>query len=231
MTVGTVVAIHQPNFLPWLGFFHKLASSDVFILLDTVDFSRGSRTNRVQVLAADTPSWLTVPVRRPEHGEPRIVDARIDDSRPWRRKALRTLEVSYGGRRGFTETFALVEPVLSKRTDRLAALNEAGIRRIAAALSLDGGKLVRASDLSAAGSSSELLASLVHAVGGDVYLSGAGAEGYLEDEPFARREIEVRVQKFKHPDYAQAAPAPIHGLSVIDAMMNLGVSDTQRLLT
>ena len=231
MTLGTVVSIHQPNFLPWLGFFHKLAHSDVFILLDTVDFSRGSRTNRVQVLAADTPSWLTVPVRRPEHGEPRIVDARIDDSRPWRRKALRTLEINYGPRRGFRETFALLEPVLSERTDRLAALNEAGIRRIAAALSLDAGKLVRASDLSAAGSSSELLASLVQAVGGDVYFSGAGAEGYLEGEPFARRGIEVRVQEFRHPDYAQASAAPVHGLSVVDAMMNLGASDTQRLLT
>jgi WbqC-like protein family len=231
LTVGKVVAIHQPNFLPWLGFFHKLACSDVFILLDTVDFSRGARTNRVQLLASDTPTWLTVPVRRPEHGEPRIADARIDDTRPWRRKALRMLEVSYGPRLGFAETFALLEPVLTERTDRLAALNESGIRRIAAALSLDVGKLVRASDLRAAGSSSELLASLVQAVGGDVYLSGAGADGYLDGEPFARRAIEVRVQQFRHPDYPQATAAPIHGLSVVDAMMNLGASDTQRLLT
>jgi WbqC-like protein len=229
--VGTVVAIHQPNFLPWLGFFHKLACSDVFILLDTVDFSRGSRTNRVQVLAGGGPSWLTVPVRRPEHGEPLIAAACIDDSRPWRRKALRTLEVSYGPRPGFEETFALVEPVLREPTDRLAALNESGIRRIAAALSLDAGKLIRASDLSAAGSSSDLLAGLVEAVGGDVYLSGAGAGGYLEDEPFARRGIEVRVQEFTHPDYAQATSEPVHGLSVVDAMMNLGASDTRRLLT
>jgi hypothetical protein len=229
--MDTVVAIHQPNFLPWLGFFHKLAHSDVFILLDTVDFSRGSRTNRVQVLAGDAPAWLTVPVRRPEHGEPRIIDARIDDSRPWRRKALRTLEVSYGALRGFAETLALAEPVLQERTDRLAALNEAGIRRISTALSLDVGRLVRASELTVDGSSSELLAQLVEAVGGTVYLSGAGAGGYLNTAPFDGRTIEIRVQRFAHPDYPQRSSEPIRGLSVVDAMMSLGFSDTRRLLT
>jgi hypothetical protein len=226
-----VVAIHQPNFLPWLGFFHKLANSDAFILLDTVDFSRGSKTNRVQVMAGNEPAWMTVPVRRPEHGEPRIIDARIDDSRPWRRKALRTLEVGYGSRGGFAETFALVEPVLQERTDRLAMLNETGIRRISIALSLDAGKLLRASDLTADGRSSELLANLVKAVGGTVYLSGAGAGGYLEEEPFASRAIEVRVQRFAHPDYAQGTSEPIRGLSIVDAMMNLGISGTRRLIS
>jgi hypothetical protein len=228
--MDTVVAIHQPNFLPWLGFFHKLAHCDVFILLDTVDFSRGSRTNRVQVLAGGTPTWLTVPVRRPEHGEPRIIDARIDDSRPWRRKAVRTLEVSYGALRGFAETFALVEPALREPTDRLATLNEAGIRRISDALALDGGKVVRASELAAGGSSSELLAGLVEAVGGNVYLSGAGAGGYLSQQPFASRAIEVRVQRFEHPDYTQASAGPQRGLSIVDAMMHLGVDHTRRLL-
>jgi hypothetical protein len=229
--MARVVAIHQPNFLPWLGFFHKLAISDVFILLDTVEFSRGSRTNRVQVIAGHSPSWLTVPVRRPDHGEPRIIDARIDDSRPWRRKALRTLEVSYSPRPGFADTFALVDEVLSDRTDRLAQLNEVGIRRIAEALSLDAGKLVRASELPACGSRSELLASLVEAVGGTVYLSGAGADGYLEVAPFVSRGIEVRVQRFTPPDYAQGHGEPIRGLSVLDAMMNVGSSQTRRLLT
>jgi hypothetical protein len=229
--MGTVVAIHQPNFLPWLGFFHKLASCDVFVLLDTVDFSRGSRTNRVEVLAGGRPSWLTVPVRRPEHGEPRIIDARIDDSRPWRRKALRTLQVSYGPLPGFDETFALVEPVLEEATDRLAVLNEAGIRRIARALSLDDAKLVRASELPAAGSSSELLAALVEAVEGDVYLSGAGAGSYLAEEAFADRGIEVRVQEFEHPDYADGPVAAHKGLSIVDAMMHVGIADAGRLVT
>jgi hypothetical protein len=224
-----IVGIHQPNFLPWLGFFDKLASSDIFILLDSVRFSRGSRTNRVQVLAVTKPTWLTVPVRRPDHGEPLIAEASIDDSRPWRSKALRTLQVSYGSCRGATETLALVEPLLLRPTDRLADLNEAAISAIVAALSLGSGKLVRSSSLEVAGSGSELLARLVEAVGGTVYLSGAGA-GYLEEAPFAARGIELRIQNFVHPEYEQRSSEAIPGLSIVDAMMNLGLADTQRLL-
>jgi WbqC-like protein family len=225
-----VVAVHQPNFLPWLGFFHKLASCDVFVLLDSVQFSRGSRTNRVQVLAGDRPTWLTVPVRRPEHGEPRIADALIDDSRPWRRKALRTLEVSYGSLDGFEETYELATNALAEPSDRLARLNEGAIAHLSDALGLTRPRVVRASELDADGAGSELLARLVAAVGGTVYLSGAGADGYHDEQPFSDRGIEVRFQRFSHPTYAQRAPEPVHGLSIVDAMMSLGVTGVQDLL-
>lgn len=225
-----VVGIHQPNFLPWLGYFDKLASSDVFVLLDTVKFSRGARTNRVQVLAGTRPLWLTVPVRRPDHGEPRIADALINDGTPWRRKAVGTLHGSYGRQPGFEETLELVQPVLDDATDRLAVLNEHAIRRIAAALALDRTRVVRASELEVKGASSEHLAGLVHALGGTVYLSGSGADGYLDATPFAERGIEVRVQRFSPPEYPQDAPEPVHGLSIVDAMMSLGVDGVRELL-
>ncbi len=225
-----VVAIHQPNFLPWLGFFHKLASSDVFVLLDNVKFSRGSRTNRVQVLAGDRPTWLTVPIRRPEHGEPLIADALIDESRPWRRKALRTLEVSYGSLDGFEETYALAAKALADPAERLARLNEGAIADISDALRLTRPRVVRASELDAVGAGSELLAGLVAAVGGTVYLSGAGAGGYHDESPFADRGIEVRMQDFRHPDYPQRSSEPVHGLSILDAMMSLGVTGVQHII-
>ena len=225
-----VVGIHQPNFLPWLGFFHKLASSDVFVLLDNVQFSRGSRTNRVQLLAGTQPTWLTVPVQRPEHGEPLIADALIDDSRPWRRKALRTLEIGYGSQPGFEETCELVGPLLDEPTDHLAELNTRAIARLADALSLTRARIVLASELGVKGAGSELLARLVAEVGGTVYLSGAGAGGYHEEEPFAERGIDVRFQEFRHPDYSQRSPEPVHGLSVVDAMMSVGTAETARLI-
>jgi hypothetical protein len=225
-----VVGIHQPNFLPWLGFFHKLASSDVFILLDTAQFSRGSRTNRVQVLAGDTPTWLTVPIRRPQHGEPRIADALIDDSRPWRRKTARTLAVSYGSMPGLEETLALVGPMIEMPTERLAELNETAIARVATALSLSRPRIVRASELDVSGAGSERLAALVQAVGGTVYLSGAGADGYHEDAPFDKRGITVRYQQFEHPEYPQRCSEPVHGLSIVDAMMSLGVRGVEELV-
>jgi hypothetical protein len=225
-----VVAIHQPNLLPWLGYFDKLARCDVFVLLDTVQFSRGSRTNRVQILVNGEPIWLTAPIFRSGHAEPPIRELRINDSRPWRPKALQTLQQSYGSLPGYAETYELIEPRVLDPTEELAALNERAIRAIASALTLDRARIVRASDLEVAGSSSELLAGLVQAVGGTIYLSGDGAGAYFEAAPFERRGIEVRFQRFEHPDYAQRSSAPVHGLSIVDAMMSLGVEGVKHLL-
>ena len=90
------VACHQPNFLPWLGYFDKLAQCDRFVLLDDVQFprtSRGTYTNRVQLMIGGKPAWLTAPVVR--EGVQRIREVRVDDRQPWRRKALRTIEMEY----------------------------------------------------------------------------------------------------------------------------------------
>ena len=220
--------IHQPNFLPWLGFFHKLASSDVFVLLDTVQFSRGSRTNRVQVLAGDRPTWLTVPVRRPEHGEPRIADALH------RRLAAVAAQGAAHARgqlrlaRGFEETLALGRAG-ARRSRRSAsrAQRERASARIATRCRSTRPRVVRASELDADGGGSELLAGLV-------------ARGRRHRLPQRRRapaaitrtsrsragRSRCASSEFRHPDYPQRTAEPVHGLSVVDAMMSLGVTGT-----
>jgi RimJ/RimL family protein N-acetyltransferase len=199
-----VVAIHQPNFFPWLGFFDKLRRSDTFILLDTVEFSKGSRTNRVEVLVGGTPHWITAPVQRAGIGGP-IRDVLIDETRPWRSKVVKTLRQNY--RRA--DALALVEELVAHRDERLAGYNEHAIRRLAAVLTITT-PIVRASDLAAEGRATELLIALVRAAGGSAYLAGGGAGGYQEDERFTAEGIEVLPQDF-------AAP---HGLSVLHALLS-----------
>jgi len=209
----TTVAAHQPNFLPWLGFFDKLARCDRFVLLDDVQFprtSRGTYTNRVQLLIGGRPAWLTVPVVR--DGIQRIRDVRIDDRQPWRRKALRTIEQAYARAPGFAETMPLVRELLGYDTDRIAELNEHAIRRLAPE---HASKLVRQSDLGdVSGAATELLINLVKAAGGDAYLSGDGADGYQEQPRYAAAGLGFRLQGFVHPD--TGAPS---GLSIVDARM------------
>jgi hypothetical protein len=227
VVADVVVAIHQPNFLPWLGFFDKMASCDVFVLLDDVQFSRGTRTNRVQVLVDGRAHWLTVPTRRDTR--PLICDTRIDDSRPWREKAIRTLRTSYKGRVGFEETIALIEPVIRMSTERMADLNERGIRTLADALGIRP-RVVKSSAIAVEGASSDRLARLVDAVGGTVYLSGSGGRDYLAEEPFRQRGIEVKMQRFVEPNYPQATAEPVRGLSAIDGMMSVGIDELARSL-
>lgn len=209
----TYVACHQPNFLPWLGFFDKLAQSDRFVLLDDVQFprtSRGTYTNRVQLLIGGQPQWLTVPIVR--EGVRRIREVRIDDRRPWRRKALKTIEHNYARAPRFAEVMPLVREILEHDTDRIAQLNEHAIRRLAPQ---HADKLVRQSDLPPVdAAATDLLIGLVKAAGGDAYLSGDGADGYQEEPKYAAAGLGFRLQGFAHPD--TGAPA---GLSIVDAMM------------
>lgn len=169
----TVVAIHQPNFLPWLGFFDKLVHADVFVLLDTVQFprtSKGTWINRVKLLVGGVARWVTVPISRSDGSTPAIEDVRVDDSRPWRRKLARTIELNYRRASAFADVFPLVSELLATPDERIAWFNERNVRRLAEALGLDTGKIVRSSEPDAEGQSTELLIELTRAVGGTAYM-------------------------------------------------------------
>jgi len=204
MTRLNTVAIHQPNFFPWLGFFDKLCRSDTFVLLDTAEFSKGSRTNRVEVLVGGEPHWITAPVQRAGIGGP-IRDVLIDETRDWRSKVVKTLRQNYPG----ADALPLVEELVGNRAERLADYNEHAIRQLAGELEITT-PLVRASELEVEGRATELLEAIVRAVGGAAYLAGGGAGGYQEDERFAAAGIELVPQDFEAP----------HGLSIVHALLS-----------
>jgi hypothetical protein len=172
--------------------------------------SRGTYTNRVQLLIGGQPAWLTVPVVR--EGVQRIGDVRVDDRQPWRRKALKTIEMNYARMPGFEEVMPVVRELLEHDSDRIAELNEHAIRRLAPE---HADKLVRQSELGPVeGAATELLINVVRAAGGDAYLSGDGADGYQEEPRYAAAGLGFRLQGFQHPD--TGAPP---GLSIVDARM------------
>jgi WbqC-like protein family len=233
--VGTVVAIHQPNFLPWLGWFDKLARADVFVLLDHVQFprtSKGTYVNRVKLLVGGKDAWATAPIVRASGSVQRIDEVRVDDTQPWRDKLLRTIEHNYRRADAYDEIAPLVRDVLNRPTDRLAELNEHGVRRIAELLGLDESKFVRSSALGVSSHATELLIELTKAVGGTTYLAGnlAGST-YQEDEKFEQAGIELRSQRFEHPRYEQQVDEFVPGLSVVDALMHVGPERTRALLS
>ena len=232
--MGKLVAIHQPNFLPWLGFFDKLVRADVLVLLDDVQFprtSKGTWINRVKLLVGGKPAWVTVPIVRAEGSARAIRDVRIDDSQPWRKKLVRTIELNYRRAAHFDEVFPLVGEVVTAPEENLAAFNERNIRRIADELALDTSKIVRSSDIATSGHSTDLLIELTKAVGGTAYMAGGDAYRYQEDEKFAERGVELVSQEFRHPTYRQTSEEPVHGLSIVDALLNCGAAGTRELLT
>ena len=228
-----LAAIHQPNFLPWLGYFDKIARADVFVLLDHVQFQKkgGTWTNRVRLLTGGgNAGWVTVPVDRSFHGTRAINEMRIDESRPWRTRLLRTIQMNYAAAPHFGTVFPLVEELVGNRVSDLSAYNENAIRALVRALGLGEGKLALSSELGVEGRPNEMLIDLVRAVGADAYLAGGGAAGYQQPERFREAGIELVDQRFSHPTYRQEGDTFIAGLSVVDALMSCGFEGTASLL-
>jgi len=217
-----LVAIHQPNFFPWLGYFDKIRRADLFVLMDAVAYPRagsggmGSWCNRVRLAVQGEARWVTCPLRRVPLGAP-IRMTEIDDAQPWRTKLLRTLDVNYGKAPQFSACMTMLEPLIRAPENNLAAFNIRAIETIAAHLGLST-RFVRQSTLSYSGRATELLISLVRAAGGSTYLCGDGAAGYQRDELFAENGLGLVKQNFSPNPYGEPSRF-IPGLSVIDYLM------------
>lgn len=229
---GCLVAIHQPNFLPWLGTFDKLFRADRFVTLDVAQFPKkgGNWCNRVRILLGGEPAWLTMPVDRAHHGVRSLREMRIADV-PWRDKRLGTLRSAYGRAPAFDEVYPVLEAILRHPVDRVADFNHFGLRTLASKLGLDPARIVAASTLAPRGRATERLVEIVEAVGGNAYLCGGGAAAYQEDRRFAEAGIDLVWQRFRHPVYAQRGARRFHsGLSIVDALMSCGFAGTRALL-
>ncbi len=228
----TVVAIHQPNFFPWLGYFNKIAYADVFVVLDNVQFPKtgGTWSNRVRLMVNSRAAWVTMPVVRAYHGVRLIREMKINGT-AWRTTFLRIIRSAYGRASHFETVFPFLMELINNPTDRLAEYNLAAIRALTIALGLDPAKLTVGSTLSAEGRGTELLIAILKAVGGVAYLCGGGAAGYQEDDKFAAAGIELIPQDFRHPVYRQGNMDEFTpGLSIIDALMNCGFDGTRALV-
>jgi len=225
----TVVAIHQPNYLPWIGFFHKLARADVFVSLDSVQFNPRSYTNRCQIRGPGGPLLLTVPVGREGRFRP-IDQVRIVDQDRWAEKHYLSFERNYRRAPYWAEHGRFLhELYVERRWERLADLNEAAIRYVMGYLGLRC-QLVRASELGVEGQSTELLLKLTRAVDGTVYLSGPTGRQYIDEARFAEEGVGLVYHAFVHPTYPQhRAPPFVPNLSVFDLLLNLG-PESRRLV-
>lgn len=231
--MGTRVAIHQPNFLPWLGFFQKWVDSDVFVLLDDSQLSLkgGSWTNRTGILVSGKRHWLTVPVRRAGVGPQPVYSVSVMESNDWRRKALNTFHHSYSRAPFFGEAIEILKQLTSVPSDSLLEINVRGIEVTGDMLGLDKSKLVRSSSMEVDLTASERLVQLVKASGGDTYLSGDGAGGYQDNSLFVQNGLAIEFLRFTHPIYSQLGDSDFFpGLSVLDAIANIGCSKVAETL-
>ena len=224
-----IVAIHQPNYAPWLGYFAKMARADVFVLLDDAQYTKNSYINRVQIDAGGEARWLTVPVSY-RFGDP--INRVRAANETWPRAHCDTLKTLYGDAPEFRAVWPwLAERYAALRAGDVAASNQALIAALAARLGLRA-RLRRASELGAADAKGdERLIALVQACGGGAaYLSGRGGDKYQDPAKFAAAGVKLTYSDFTHPVYPQGHPAFVPGLSLLDALFRIGWERTAELL-
>ena len=231
--MNRIVAIHQPNFFPWLGYFSKIAACDAFVFFDDVQFPKtgGVWCNRVKLLIGEEERWATAAIDRNYHGTRTIREMHFLTGNPWREKLLKSIEGYYRRHQAYAETIEVVAPLLLSKESNVAEYNILAVTKLAQRLGLKTHKLYRSSDFPHEGSSNELLCSITRLVGGSIYMCGGGADGYQDEAVFNERGVTLRHQSFIHPIYPQRGRQDfVAGLSIIDAAMNLGWDGVKSLL-
>ncbi len=218
-----IFAVHQPNYLPWLGYFYKMNRCDVFVYLDDVQFPRGrSFANRNRIKTPNGEVYLNIPIKHSHghHGKLKYTEIEFAADN-WKAKHLKTLEMNYKRAPHFEEIFARYESALLPGGN-LVEVNIRLIETFADYLEITSQR-VRLSEMSGEfGQKSDLIAAIGQALGANVYLSGEGARDYNDEELLRQRGIRLAYAAFAHPVYPQLWGEFVPQLSILDVLFNCG---------
>jgi hypothetical protein len=214
-----IVTIHQPAYLPWLGYFEKIINSDAYIFLDSVQFEKNSFTNRNKIKTPQGPIWLTVPVKSKGHMASLLHELEIEHLQKWKEKHLKSIYSNYRRAPYFEETYSKLELLYASEHRFLADLcyehllfwlRELGFTR----------KIIRSKDLNINSTSSTLILELCKLLGASTYISGTFGRDYLDHQEFAANKIEIIYQNYNHPIYPQLWGEFVPYMSILDFWMN-----------
>ena len=234
--MSKIVCIHQPDFMPWLGFFVKIWRSDIFVVLDHTlnNIKDGSWFRRVNINISGKKAWLSLPIEKSDKGTfQRLMDMRLksdQNSQKLYKKYLKTIEQSYSNCNYFDNYKYLLNDYFNNPDYSLLKRNMIFINEILRILNINT-KIKYSSSFNITGSSNELLIELVKSVGGNIYVCGDGAKAYQDNKKFLENNIKVLDNSFSPIEYRQHNNATfVSGLSVLDIIFNIGPKKTKKLI-
>lgn len=216
-----LVSIHQPNLMPWLPFFEKIDHADLFLLADDDAWSRGEWHAKMTVKSAKGPMQIILPASREPLGTP-IKDVRARHDWRWLRKLRRTMQLLYGKAPYFSEYWPEIEYLTHQDAEFVVDLTVPLIRHLAKVLGIST-PIRLSSELGIVTARDQNIIDQVRAVGGDAYYTGEhGWKTYMDPKAYEQAGIRVEVQKFGHIEYRQQFGDFLPGMSVLDALFNVG---------
>lgn len=214
------ICIQQPQYLPYIGFFHKLMLSDVCVILDDVKYSKNDFFNRNKIKTAQGWCWLTVPVKA--SADHLIKDAEIDNTHNWRGKHFKTILLNYMKSPFFERHKDFFEEYYKKKWVNLTELNLSSLKYISEQLKIPI-KFIRSSGLGITTAKTQKLVDICKMLKADTYISGIGAKDYMDDKLFETNGIKLLYQDFRHPVYEQRFEKFEKFMSIIDLIFNHGL--------
>lgn len=214
-----IVSIHQPAYIPWLGYFDKIKKSDIFVYLDTVQFEKNSFINRNKIKTPMGDIFLTVPVKLNEHKKSSINLTEIDYNRDWITKHLRSIYINYKKSKNFDYLYPKIENLYSNKFKTISELCFYQLNFFLEEMDYST-KIVKASDLVLKNKKSDLVLEICQIFNANIYISGIMGKSYLNESTFEKNGIDIIYQNFEHPIYDQLYGDFIPNLSIIDFLMN-----------
>lgn len=215
-----IVAIHQPQFMPWLGYFDKIDKADLFVFLDNVQFKKNEWQNRNRIKTAQGWQWLTLPVKH-SFGQ-KINEIKISNEHDWKKKHLGTLVANYRKAPYFDLYFSTVESIYEQNWQSLSELNKHIVKLFATLLRINTEMFVASKLEELPNEPDERLIAITKKLDGKVYLAGAGGQDYMNLEMYCKAGVKVQFQEFEHPVYPQRFGEFVPGMSIIDLLFNCG---------
>lgn len=212
--------IHQPQYFPYPGFFHKLSLGDVFVIMDNTQYDKRF-TNRNQIISSPGPIWLSVPINK-KHKFLSNNQVQINNEISWNEEHYKKIFHAYNRSPYFSNYKEDFQRIYEKKWDYLIDLNIETLKQTLQWLGLKI-KIIRESEFGISSSGTQRLIDCCKAVDADTYVSGSGAKAYMDEKLFDKQKINLEFQNYKPVEYNQFSTDNfIPNLSIIDMLCNLG---------
>lgn len=227
-----VLTIHQPEHLPWSGYYHKMNMADTYLLYDDVQFEKNNFQNRNRIMGTNGVQWINVPINLSGHTKDKINEITIaNGSNPkWAKKYLTTLRYSYSKHPYFDDYMPFFDELYSRQHENLCSLNIEIIKYFAKLLQIEP-RFEMSSNVEREGSKSDQILSICKNMNADTYIAGPSGRDYLNEKSFFDAGIKIIYQEYKHPKYEQYKRDNFTPyLSVIDMLFNVGAEHARELI-
>ena len=221
------IMIRQPGYMPNIGFFKKIQSSDIFVFLDDVQFTKDSFNNRNKIKTISNSDWITVPLQRPVFGK-KLNEIIISDSTDWVKRHSDLIYENYKSASYFSSYWYEIKKILDNKFSLLLELNLNLIHYFLKILEIPN-NTVKSSELNTTKTKTERLIEICKSLNAPSYVSGKGGLNYMDETLFPKFNIKLMYENFVHPKYSQLNGDFMENLSIIDLILNEGPNSAKIL--